>query len=57
MVQGVREVFEIFDSPKQRDAGAGATKEASDGKLVLIGRQIQGLDFQQSLLIALGRAK
>lgn len=53
MVQGVREVFEIFDSPQQRaDEGPGADGE---GKLVLIGRHIQNLDFSRSLMEALGR--
>jgi hypothetical protein len=45
IVQGVREIFEIFDSP---NPSSGAT----EGKIVLIGRGLPGVDFQQSFLDA-----
>ncbi|XXG98569.1 hypothetical protein Hte_004894 [Hypoxylon texense] len=50
MVQGVREVFEIFDAEQslsQNDSPQPA------GKIVLIGRGVQGLNFERSLLNAL----
>ncbi|EJT77728.1 hypothetical protein GGTG_02833 [Gaeumannomyces tritici R3-111a-1] len=49
MVQGVRELFEIFDSleEKGKEADAGM---ASGGKMVLIGRHLLGFDFAGSLL-------
>lgn len=47
LVQGVREVYEIVDSPKQKE---GADQEdASSGKLVLIGKGLEGVDLQGSL--------
>ncbi|KAI2624262.1 cobW-domain-containing protein [Hypoxylon sp. NC1633] len=51
MVQGVREVFEIFD-------GEPASNQHDDelspaGKLVLIGRGVQGTNFERSLLNAI----
>lgn len=42
MIQGVREVFEVLDSQDQ----AGDT----NGKIILIGRHLQGVDFEGSLL-------
>ncbi|KAL8382804.1 hypothetical protein RB595_006534 [Gaeumannomyces hyphopodioides] len=49
MVQGVRELFEIFDSPEGK--GREAVEDmASGGKMVLIGRHLQGFDFAGSLL-------
>ncbi|KAI1095884.1 cobW-domain-containing protein [Rostrohypoxylon terebratum] len=51
MVQGVREVFEIFDGEQtssQRD-----DELPQKGKIVLIGRGVQGIDFERSLLRAL----
>ncbi|KAK6085473.1 CobW/HypB/UreG [Seiridium cupressi] len=46
MVQGVREIFEIFDAPKPSASGASA----QTGKIVLIGRQLQARDLERSLL-------
>ncbi|KAJ0354850.1 hypothetical protein COL154_002121 [Colletotrichum chrysophilum] len=44
LMQGVREIFEILDSPDQ-------TREAvGEGKIILIGRYLQGVDFEKSLL-------
>lgn len=44
MVQGVREIFEIFDAPK-----TSTDEEPSEaGKIVLIGRQLQALDIERS---------
>ncbi|KAI2469379.1 cobW-domain-containing protein [Annulohypoxylon bovei var. microspora] len=50
MVQGVREVFEIFDGEQTSSQRDGIPQI---GKLVLIGRGTQGIDFERSLLIAL----
>lgn len=44
LMQGVREIFEILDSPDQ-------TRETvREGKIILIGRYLQGVDFEKSLL-------
>ncbi|KAI0111895.1 cobW-domain-containing protein [Daldinia grandis] len=50
MVQGVREVFEIFDG-EQASNEDGVVPQT--GKLVLIGRGVQGINFERSLLNAL----
>ncbi|KAI0387674.1 cobW-domain-containing protein [Hypomontagnella monticulosa] len=50
MVQGVREVFEIFDG-EQTSIHNGMPQHV--GKIVLIGRGVQGIDFERSLLDAL----
>ena len=44
MVQGVREIFDIFDSP-----APSADADTSQGKLVLIGRHLSNFDFPKSL--------
>lgn len=46
IIQGVRELFEIFDSPDPSH-GDGAD---STGKVVLIGRHVTDYDFERSLL-------
>lgn len=49
IIQGVRELFEIFDAP------AGSQEGGSEsGKVVLIGRHVTDFDFQKSLLAAIG---
>ncbi|KAI1386346.1 cobW-domain-containing protein [Hypoxylon trugodes] len=48
MVQGVREVFEIFDAERTPHNETPQT-----GKIVLIGRGVKGIDFERSLLNAL----
>lgn len=48
IIQGVRELFEIFDAPSGDHGGTGET-----GKIVLIGRRIPDFDFQRSLLKAI----
>ncbi|KAG0649090.1 Cobalamin synthase W domain-containing 1 [Hyphodiscus hymeniophilus] len=48
IVQGVREIFEILDAPNANDSTPGSTK--SPGKIVLIGRNLQGVPFEDSLL-------
>lgn len=48
MIQGVREIFEMIDSPERVDAGA-----SSQGKLVVIGRHLVSEDFAKSLSMAL----
>ena len=45
MVQGVREVFDILD-PLEKTAGIS---DDLQGKVIIIGRGIRGLDFEQSL--------
>ena len=50
MIQGVREVFEIFDNPSQTSAN-GAFNE---GKMVLIGRHLGDYDFRGDLQKVLG---
>ncbi|WYZ45262.1 hypothetical protein EsH8_VIII_000578 [Colletotrichum jinshuiense] len=46
LIQGVREIFEILDSPDQsREA-----TQVQQGKIILIGRHLQGVDFAKSLL-------
>ena len=49
MVQGVREIFEIFDGQKVETTGQGISKQ---GKIVLIGRGLQQVDFERSFLDA-----
>ncbi|KAK2754194.1 cobW domain-containing protein [Colletotrichum kahawae] len=44
LMQGVREIFEILDSPDQTRETAG------EGKIILIGRYLQSVDFEKSLL-------
>lgn len=44
MLQGVREVFELIDSPS--DAGEALP---TSGKIILIGRHLAALDFARSL--------
>jgi G3E family GTPase len=53
IIQGVREIFDIFDSPSQQQDSDGP--EA--GKMVLIGRHLDSFDFRKSLEDALGGAK
>jgi hypothetical protein len=45
IVQGVREVFEILDAPKPADSAISL-----EGKIVLIGRNLQGVRFEESLV-------
>lgn len=47
IIQGVRELFEIFDAPASDEQGANRT-----GKVVLIGRHVTDTDFEKSLLAA-----
>lgn len=48
IIQGVRELFEIFDAPASDGEGANET-----GKIVLIGRHVTDFDFEKSLLTAI----
>lgn len=50
MVQGVRELFEIFDNE------ASSSSSLAKGKMVLIGRHLTEFDFQASLLNTITRA-
>ncbi len=45
IIQGVREIFDIFDSPSQQPDSNGSRA----GKLVIIGRHLGDFDFQKSL--------
>lgn len=47
MLQGVREVFELIDAPQSEDL-AGVK-----GKIIFIGRQLAGVDFEQSFTSAI----
>ncbi|KUI68841.1 COBW domain-containing protein 1 [Cytospora mali] len=49
IIQGVRELFEIFDAP----ASGEQEGVSQTGKIVLIGRHVTELDFERSLLEAL----
>lgn len=48
IIQGVRELFEIFDAPS-----GGLEDESESGKVVLIGRHVPDFNFQKSLLAAI----
>ncbi|TDZ26488.1 COBW domain-containing protein 1 [Colletotrichum orbiculare MAFF 240422] len=49
LIQGVREIFEILDSPDQSREATGSQQ----GKIILIGRHLQGVDFEKSLMATL----
>jgi G3E family GTPase len=49
IIQGVREIFDIFDSPSQQSNVNGPRS----GKLVIIGRHLDSFHFQKSLEDAL----
>ena len=53
LVQGVREVFEIFDGDKSRSGEDGTDAVSQSGKIVLIGRGVTGVDFERSFLEAI----
>lgn len=44
IVQGVRDVFEILDAPNSNDS----MHTLSEGKIVVIGRYLTGLKFEES---------
>ncbi|KAL0944369.1 cobW domain-containing protein [Colletotrichum truncatum] len=44
LIQGVREIFEILDSPDQ------SRQEVDQGKIILIGRYLKDVNFETSLL-------
>ncbi|KAK0382534.1 CobW/HypB/UreG [Colletotrichum limetticola] len=46
LIQGVREIFEILDSPDQ----SREVTQAQGGKIILIGRHLKGVDFEKSLV-------
>ena len=45
IIQGVREIFDIFESPLQQPD----TDISRAGKMVLIGRHLDNFDFRKSL--------
>lgn len=47
LVQGVREVFEILDAPNPKQTSSEASF-GSHGKIVLIGRYLLGIPFEES---------
>jgi len=52
MIQGVREVFEIVDvseTPEENDSPGRGKGGTESGKIVLIGRSVQGLPWADSL--------
>lgn len=49
MVQGVREIFEIFDAPKS----SISEESIQAGKIVLIGRQLHASSVERSFLDAI----
>lgn len=49
ILQGVREVFEINDGPRNEDA-------PPEGKIILIGKNVAGIDFVRSFGQVLERA-
>lgn len=50
IIQGVREVFEISDAPKvDESASTNLSPSLSEGKIVLIGRHLDGLQVEESL--------
>jgi G3E family GTPase len=50
IIQGVRELFEIFDSPDSDGSSVVSAEERQkSGKMVLIGRHLQDFDFERSL--------
>ncbi|CAK7240971.1 MAG: hypothetical protein STHCBS139747_002428 [Sporothrix thermara] len=62
VLQGVRELFEIFDAPASSPAEEAAAAAGPDGepapapassKLILIGRRLGDFDFEKSVLAAL----
>ncbi|CAK7273712.1 hypothetical protein SEPCBS119000_005799 [Sporothrix epigloea] len=66
IVQGVRELFEIFDAPVSSPAADAAAGTGSEGeplstpessKLILIGRRLGDFDFATSIRAALGSTR
>ncbi|KAH8774839.1 CobW/HypB/UreG [Hyaloscypha finlandica] len=53
IVQGVREVFEILDSPESSNSKVDVTSRTT-GKIVLIGRRIIDIPFEKSFLDTIG---
>jgi hypothetical protein len=51
IIQGVREIFDIFDSPSQEQADAHGSRV---GKLIIIGRHLDSFDFRRSVEEAVG---
>lgn len=54
IVQGVREIFDILDATKQSEDCTNEDATIGSGKIVLIGRYLQGVDFEQSFLKTMG---
>lgn len=56
VLQGVRELFEIFEAPESSPAEEAAgepTAAPASSKLILIGRRLGQFDFEKSVLSAL----
>lgn len=52
IIQGVRELFEIFDAPASAASDVDVEDASKTGKVVLIGRHVTDFDFEKSLLTA-----
>lgn len=46
LIQGVREIFEIFDALER---GVEVNQDNVSGKIVLIGRKLDGVNIDESL--------
>lgn len=53
VIQGVRELFEIFDAPASGQGESEDNGASQTGKIVLIGRHITNFNFEKSLLAAI----
>lgn len=53
MLQGVREIFEIFDAAERSDEKHVPDSNHAKGKIVIIGRGIHAIAFQDSINRAL----
>lgn len=52
-VQGVREVFEILEGEKSSSVRDNGNATSQSGKIVLIGRGLNDVDFERSFLEAI----
>ncbi|KAL8682499.1 MAG: hypothetical protein Q9186_001446 [Xanthomendoza sp. 1 TL-2023] len=57
IIQGVRDVFEIIDNSVAEGGRSGGKAVTKKGKIVLIGKGLVGLPFEESLAEALGQGE
>ncbi|KAL9580185.1 MAG: hypothetical protein Q9212_004645 [Teloschistes hypoglaucus] len=55
MIQGVRDIFDIVEQTSTSSQEASVNRAELGGKIVLIGKGLRGLGFQESLANALGQ--